>query len=216
MNTSALPYRGCRFPPEIISHCVWQYFRFSLSYRDVDVMMAERGIVVTYESIRAWCEKFGRDCAKRIRTRHGKLGDIWHLDEAFIKIGGRLQYLWRAVDRDGIDILAQPRWDKKAAARFFRRLLRQMQYEPRVVATDKLASYRAPCAELLPYAVYRRDKGLDNRAENSHQPTSERERRMRGFKSSSQAQQFLSIFGMIRDLFSVGRHLLSARNFRVC
>ena len=217
MNPSALPYRGYRFPPQIISHCVWLYFRFSLSYRDVEVMMAERGVIVTYESIRAWCEKFGQDYTKRIRARRGKLGDTWHLDEVFIKIGGRLQYLWRAVDQDGsvLDILVQPRRDKKAAARFFRKLLRQMKYEPRVVVTDKLASYSTPCAELLPNTAHRRDKGLNNRAENSHQPTRERERRMRGFKSPSHAQQFLSTFGMIADLFSVGRHLVSALNFRV-
>lgn len=217
MNNPASAYRGYRFPPDIISHCVWLYFRFSLSYRDVEVMMAERGVIVTYESIRAWCEKFGQNYAKRIRARRGKLGDTWHLDEVFIKIGGRLQYLWRAVDQDGsvLDILVQPRRDKKAAARFFKKLLRQMKYEPRVVVTDKLASYMAPCHELLPDAEHRRDKGLNNRGENSHQPTRERERQMRKFKSPNHAQQFLSIFGMIRDLFSVGRHLLSALNYRV-
>lgn len=216
MDTHASPYRGYRFPPEIIAHCVWMYFRFSLSYRDVEVLMSERGVSVTYETIRAWCERFGRDYAKRIRTRRGKLGDTWHLDEVFIKIGGRLQYLWRAVDQDGsvLDILVQSRRSKKAAARFFRKLLRGLRYAPRVVVTDKLASYRAPCAELLPNTAHRRDKGLNNRAENSHQPTRERERRMRGFKSARHAQRFLSIFGMITDLFSVGRHLLSAINYR--
>jgi putative transposase len=178
--------------------------------------MAERGVTVTYETIRAWCERFGRDYTKRIRARRGKLGDTWHLDEVFIKIGGRLQYLWRAVDQDGgvLDILVQSRRSKKAATRFFRKLLRGVRYAPRVVVTDKLASYSAPCAELLPYTVHRRDKGLNNRAENSHQPTRERERRMRGFKSARHAQRFLSIFGMITDLFSVGRHLLSAVNYR--
>ena len=137
-------------------------------------------------------------------------------DEVFIKIGGRLQYLWRAVDQDGsvLDILVQSRRSKKAATRFFRKLLRGLKYAPRVVVTDKLASYNAPCAELLPYTVHRRDKGLNNRAENSHQPTRQRERRMRGFKSARHAQRFLSIFGMITDLFSVGRHLLSAINYR--
>jgi putative transposase len=161
------------------------YFRFSVSYRDVEVLMAERGVTVTYETIRAWCERFARDYAKRIRARRGRLGDTWHLDEVFIKIGGRLQYLWRAVDQDGsvLDILVQSRRSKKAAARFFRKLLRGLRYAPRVVVTDKLARYSASCAELLPYTVHRRDKGLNNRAENSHQPTRERQRRMRGFKS---------------------------------
>jgi putative transposase len=125
-------------------------------------------------------------------------------------------YLWRAVDQDGsvLDILVQSRRNKKAAARFFRKLLRGLRYAPRVVVTDKLASYSTPCAELLPNAVHRCDKGLNNRAENSHQPTRERERRMRGFKSARHAQRFLSIFGMIGDLFSVGRHLLSAVSYR--
>jgi putative transposase len=217
MNTPRSPYRGYRFPPEIISYCVWLYFRFSVSYRDIEVLMAERGVTVTYESIRAWCYKFGRDYAKRIRARRGQLGDTWYLDEVYLKIDGRLQYLWRAVDQDGsvLDILVQPRRDKKAAARFFKRLLRGSRYVPRVVVTDKLASYVAPCAESLPNSVHRRDKGLNNRAENSHQSTRERERRMRGFKSAGHAQRFLSIFGVISDLFGVGRHLLSARNYRV-
>jgi putative transposase len=216
MNSPRSPYRGYRFPPEIISYCVWLYFRFSVSYRDTEELMAERGVIVTYESIRAWCYKFGQDYAKRIRARRGRLGDTWHLDEMYLNIGGRLQYLWRAVDQDGsvLDILVQPRRDKKAAARFFRKVLQGLGYVPRVVVTDKLASYIAPCAELLPNTVHRRDKGLNNRAENSHQSTRERERRMRGFKSVRHAQRFLSIFGLVADLFGVGRHLLSARNYR--
>ena len=216
MSTIASSYRGYRFPPEIISHSVWLYFRFSVSYRDVEELMAERGVTVTYETIRTWCERFGRDYAKRIRAQRGPLGDTWHLDEVFIRIGGRLQYLWRAVDQDGsvLDILVQSRRSKKAAARFFRKLLRGLKYAPRVVVTDRLASYIAPCAELLPNTVHRRDKGLNNRAENSHQPTRERERRMRGFKSARHAQRFLSLFDMVADLFSVGRHLLSAASYR--
>ena len=189
MNIPRSPYSGYRFPPEIISYCVWLYFRFSVSYRDIEELMAERGVTVTYESIRAWCYKFGQDYAKRIRARRGQLGDTWHLDEVYLKIDGRLQYLWRAVDQDGsvLDILVQPRRDKNAAARFFKKLLRGLRYAPRVVVTDRLASYIAPCAELLPNTVHRRDKGLNNRAENSHQSTRERERRMRGFKSAGHA-----------------------------
>jgi putative transposase len=153
--------------------------------------------------------------AKRIRARRGQLGDTWHLDEVYLKIDGRLQYLWRAVDQDGsvLDILVQPHRDKKAAARFFRKLLRGLRYAPRVVVTDRLASYIAPCVELLPNTVPRRDKVLNNRAENSHQSARERERRMRGFKSAGHAQRFPSIFGLV-DLFGVRRHLLSARNYR--
>ena len=216
MTIPRSPYSGYRFPPEIISYCVWLCFRFSVSYRDIQELTAERGVTMTYESIRAWCYKFGRDYARRIRARRGQLGDSWHLDEVYLKIDGRLQYLWRAVDQDGsvLDILVQPRRDKKAAARFFKKLLRGSRYAPRGVVTDRLASHIAPCAELLPNTVHRRDKGLNNRAENSHQSTRERERRMRGFKSAGHAQRFLSIFGVVADLFGVGRHLLSARNYR--
>ncbi|MGC5808093.1 IS6 family transposase [Ralstonia pseudosolanacearum] len=217
MKTPASPYHGHRFPAAIISHCVWLYFRFPLSYRDVEEMMAERGVVVSYETIRAWCEKFGRHYAKQIRVRRGRLGDTWHLDEVFLKIGGRLQYLWRAVDQDGsvLDILVQPKRDKRAAERFFRKLLRGEGYAPRVVVTDKLASYTAPCAKLVCGAMHVRDKGANNRAENSHQPTRVRERRMRRFKSAAHAQRFLLTFGMVHDLFSVSRHTLSAENARL-
>lgn len=217
MNIPRSPCRGYRFPPEIVSYCVWLYFRFSVSYRDIEELMAERGVTVTYESIRAWCYKFGQDYAKRIRARRGQLGDTWHLDEVYLKIDGRLQYLWRAVDQDGsvLDILVQPHRNKRAAARFFRKLLQGSKYAPRVVVTDRLASYITPCAELLPNTAHRRHKGLNNRAENSHQPTRERERRMRGFKSAGHAQRFLSIFGLVADLFGVDRHLLSASNYRI-
>lgn len=171
MKTKRSAYAGYRFPPEVIRHCVWVYFRFSLSYRDVEEMMAERGIIVTYETIRAWCEKFGRDYAKRIRMRRGRLGDVWHLDEVYLRINGHMQYLWRAVDQDGsvLDILVQSKRDKKAAGRFFRKLLRGLRYAPRVVVTDKLRSYDAPCVTLLPSARHLRGKGQNNRAENSHQ-----------------------------------------------
>ena len=217
MKITHSPYRGYRFPPEIISYCVWLYFRFSVSFRDIEELMAERGVTVTYESIRAWCYKFGRDYAKRIRARRGKLSDTWYLDEMFLKIGGRFQYLWRAVDQEGsvLDILVQPRRDKEAAARFFKKLLRGATYPRRVVVTDRLTSYIAPCAEFLPNTVHRRYKGLNNRAESSHQSTRDRERRMRGFKSVAHAQRFLSIFGLIADLFGIGRHLLSASNYRL-
>lgn len=127
----------------------------------------------------------------------------------YLKIGGRLQYLWRAVDQDGsvLDILVQSRRSKKAAMRFFRKFVRGALYVPRILVTDKLASYNAPCAHMVPNTMHRRYRGLNHRAENSHQPTRERERRMRGFKSALHAQRFLLIFGMIFDLFSVGRHL---------
>ena len=217
MKEEHSPYRGHRFPREVISHCVWLYFRFALSYRDVQEMMAERGVVVSHEAIRNWGEKFGRGYAGRLRRRRGRLGDVWHVDEVFVKISGRQHYLWRAVDQEGsvLDILVQARRNQRAAMRFFRKVLRRTCYAPRAVVTDGLASYREPCTRLLSGAKHIRDKGANNRAENSHQPTRNRERRMKGFKSVAHAQRFLSTFGPIYDLFSVGRHALKAEHFRV-
>ena len=214
--SSASPYKGHRFPAEIISHCVWLYFRFSLSFRDVEEMMAERGVVVSYETIREWCQKFGQSYAKRLGARRGRLGDRWHLDEVFLKIQGKLQYLWRAVDQDGdvLDILVQSRRNKRAAKKFFRKLLKGLQYVPRAIITDKLRSYAAAKAEVMPSVEHQQQGRLNNRAENSHQPTRERERRMRGFKSPGHAQRFLSIFGVIASFFRPGRHLLAAKNYR--
>jgi putative transposase len=214
--SSASPYKGHRFPAEIISHCVWLYFRFSLSFRDVEEMMAERGVVVSYETIREWCQKFGQSYAKRLRARRGHLGDRWHLDEVFLKIQGKLQYLWRAVDQDGdvLDILVQSRRNKRAAKKFFRKLLKGLQYVPRAIITDKLRSYAAAKVEMMPSVEHQHQGRLNNRAENSHQPTRERERRMRGFKSPGHAQRFLSTFGVIASLFRPGQHLLAVRNYR--
>jgi putative transposase len=171
-------------------------------------MMHERGVKVTYETVREWCLKFGQVYAKRMRSRSPPPDDRWHLDEVFLKINGRLQYLWHAVDQDGevLDILVQSRRNKPAAKKFFRKLRKGLQYAPRVIITDQLGSYAAAKAEVLPAVEHRRDKGLNNRAENSHQPTRERERRMRGFKSSVHAQQFLSVFGVIASFFHPGRH----------
>ena len=216
MNRTSNLYRGHRFPSSIISHCVWLYFRFPLSFRDVEDMMAERGVEVSYETIRHWCDQFGRGYARRIRAGRGTLGDRWHLDEVLLKINGRLQYLWRAVDQDGtvLDILVQPKRDKVAAARYFRKLLGGLGYAPREVVTDQLASYTAPCAQWLPDARHIRNKGANNRAENSHPPTRLRERRMRRFKSAAHAQRFLSTFGMVYDHFAIARHTPSAENAR--
>jgi len=209
-------YSRYRFPALIISHCTWLYFRFALSYRDVEEMMAERGVTVSYESVREWCLKFGGMYTKRIRSRHGRLGDRWHLDEVFLTINGKLQYLWRAVDQDGevLDILVQSRRNKQAAKKFFRKLLKGLQYVPRAIVTDKLRSYAAAKAEVMPSVDHHQQKRLNNRAVNSHQPTRERERRMRGFKSAGHAQRFLSSFGVIATFFRPGRHLLAAQHYR--
>jgi putative transposase len=216
MNPSTPAYYRHRFPSEIISHCVWLYFRFSLSYRDVEEMMAERGVNVTYESVREWCLKFGQTYAKGLRSRSPRPGDRWHLDEVFLRIAGKLQYLWRAADQDGevLDILVQPRRNKQAAKKFFCKLLKGLRYVPRAIITDRLGSYAAAKKELLPSVEHCRERWLNNRAENSHEPTRERERRMRGFKSPGHAQRFLSVFGVIASFFRPGRHLLAAVIYR--
>jgi len=209
-------YHRHRFPAEIISHCVWLYFRFPLSFRDVEEMLAMLGISLSYETIREWCLKFGQTYANGLRRRSPRPGDQWHLDEVFLKINGRLHYLWRAVDQDGdvLDIMVQRKRDKKAAKKFFRKLLKGLQYVPRVIITDKLKSYSAARAAVMPSVEHWRQRYQNNRAENSHQPTRLRERVMRRFKSAGHAQRFLSAFGIITSHFRVGRHLYRASAYR--
>jgi len=182
----------------------------------VEELLAERGVIVTYETIRQWCGKFGQAYANELRRRRPRPGDKWHLDEVFISINGVQHYLWRAVDQQGkvLDILVQRRQDTAAAKKFFRRLLKDLQYVPRVLITDKLASYGAAHRAVLPRVEHRRHKGLNNRAENSHQPTRERERRMRRFKSPGHAQRFLAAYGPIAGHFRPRRHRLTAAAYR--
>ena len=179
-------------------------------------MLAMRCVALTYETVREWCLKFGQTYANGLRHKSPRPGDRWHLDEVFIKINGRLHYLWRAVDRDGdvLDILVQSRRDKKAAKKFFRKLLKGLRYVPRVLITDKLRSYGAARAEVMPSVEHLQQKYQNNRAENSHQPTRLREKVMRRFKSSVHAQRFLSAFGIITSHFRVGRHLYRASGYR--
>jgi putative transposase len=209
-------YAGFRFPAEIISHCVWLYHRFPLSFREVEEMMLERGVVVSHETVRQWCGKFGQTYANGLRRRRPRPGDTWHLDEVFIKIGGKTHYLWRAVDQDGtvLDILVTSRRDTKAATRFFRKLLKGLEYVPRVLVTDKLASYGVAHRRLMPGVEHRRSKYLNNRAENSHQPTRQRERAMKKFTSPRHTQRFLSAFSGISPHFRTRRHLLHAEEYR--
>ena len=210
------PYRGHRFPSEIISECVWHYFRFGVSFRDVEEMMAARGVVVSYETIRRWCDKFGKQYADGLRRRRARTGDKWHLDEVFLKINGVTHYLWRAVDQNGVvlDILVQPKRDRFAAIRFLRKLLRAAGHRPRVIVTDKLRSYGAAKRVVMPGVAHRQHRYLNNRAENSHQPTRERERRMRRFKSGRHAQRFVEVHGIVASHFRPRRHLLSAADYR--
>jgi putative transposase len=208
---------GHRYPNEIISQAVWLYYRFALSYHDVEELLAARGIKVTYETVRQWCLKFGQRFANALRRRQGRLGDTWYLDEVFITIRGKRYYLWRAVDQDGdvLDILVQKRRDKRAAKAFFRKLLKGECQAPRRIVTDKLRSYGAARREVMPSVIHSQGGRLNNRAEVSHQPTRQRERQMRRFKSHGQAQRFLSALGPINNLFRVGRHLLKAAHYRL-
>ncbi len=217
MTTPACPsYAGYRFPAEVISHAVWLYFRFPLSLRNVDELLAARGVVVSHETVRQWALKFGQGFANQIRRRLPRAGDKWHLDEVVVKIAGVQHWLWRAVDQDGtvLDILVQSRRDKQAAKRLLRKLLKRQCRPPRVLITDKLASYNAAKAEVMPSVEHRRHKGLNNRAENSHQPTRRRERQMKRFKSPRHAQRFLSAHDQINNLFHLSRHRLPGARYR--
>lgn len=221
-SCSAL-YRGYRFPPEVISHAVWLYVRFALSFRDVQELMHERGVVISHETIRTWLTRFGPRFAAELRKREPRSGRTWHLDEVFLKIKGRQVYLWRAVDEHGqvIDVLVQESRCAVAAERFFRKLLGCPGGEaPERIVTDGLASYGAAKARVpelsgVEHLRVRAAARLNNRAEQSHQPTRIRERRMRRFKLLPSAQQFLRIFSHVCNLSRPGRHHLTAAQYRV-
>ncbi len=193
MNT----YKRHRFPPEIINYAVWLYYRFNLSHRDIEDLVAERCITVSREAIRLWCIKFGALYARRLRRKHRGYGDTFFIDEVFVKINGKQYYLWRAVDQDGevVDVYPQAKRDGAAAKRFFKRffkrLLRNHGGEPRKIVTDKLRSYGV-----------------------SHEATRIRERGMRRSKSVRQAQRFLGAHAAVHNLFNLGRHLVSADHYR--
>jgi putative transposase len=218
MNDTNSVYYGYRFPPEIIGHAVWLYHRFCLSFRDVEDLLAERGIVVSYETIRSWCNKFGPVYARSIKKRRGPLGDTWYLDEVYIvTVRGERRYLWRAVDQDGdvLDILVQKRKDKRAAERFFKKLMKGQGRSAREIVTDKLPSYGAARKAIMSTSMHCCDRYANNRAEVSHEHTRAQERQMRRFKSSGQAQRFLAVHSQVHNLFRVGRHLLRAANYRL-
>ena len=209
-------YKRHRFPPEIIHYSVWLYHRFGLSHRDIEDLLAERGITVSYESIRLWCNKFGTIFARRLKKKYQGYGDTFFVDEVFVKIDGKQHYLWRAVDQDGdvVDVFLQGRRDGNAAKRFFKRLLKTHRDEPRKIVTDKLRSYGVAHRELIPNTIHDTSQYANNRAELSHQPTRVRERIMRRFKSTQQAQRFLTVHAAVYNLFNLGRHLVSAKNYR--
>ena len=214
MNT----YKRHRFPPDIISYTVWLYYRFNLSHRDIEDLLAERGITVSYETIRLWCIKFGALYSRRLKRRHQGYGDTFFIDEAFVKINGKQHYLWRAVDQDGevVDVFLQARRDGSSAKHFFRRLLRSYGGEPRKIVTDKLRSYGVARRELIPEVIHVPDQYANNRVEQSHEPTRVRERGMRKFKSMCQAQRFVTAaHAAVSNLFNLGRHLVSSNHNRI-
>ena len=212
-----LSFKRHRFPPEIICHAVWLYFRFTMSLRDVEDLLAERGIDVTYETVRCWANKFGPAIAANIRRRRGRPDCVWHLDEMVVRIGGKRMFMWRAVDQEGevLDVHVQKRRNKAAALKLLRKLLKKQGFRPEKIVTDGLRSYKAAMRELgclerhLPGRLQE-----NNRAENSHLPVRRRERKMQRFKSQGQAQRFVSTHSAIYNTFAIQRHLTSRNTMR--
>ena len=209
-------YRRHRFPAEVIQHAVWLYFRFPLSFRDVEDLLAQRGVDVSYETVRRWLVKFGLAYANKLRRCHPPADRRWHLDEVFVSINGKTMYLWRAVDCEGevLDILVQSRRNKRAALKLMRKLLKTQGFAPSAVVTDKLPSYGAALSELGMKDKHITGGRSNNRAENSHLPIRQRERRMQRFKSAGSAQRFLAIHAAVYNTFNVQRHLISRKTLR--
>src|SRR5215203_555480 len=212
-----ISYARHQFPAEIIQHAIWLYLRFTLSFRDVEDLLAERGIETSYETVRRWILKFGPKFARNLRWLRPRPTGKWHLDEMVITIQGRRMYLWRAVDSEGevLDVLVQAKRDTKAARRLMRKLLKKQGYAPDELVTDKLGSYGAACRELGLSARHNQGLRKNNRAENSHQPVRRRERKQQRFKSPGSAQRFLSMHAPVHNTFSLQRHLVSRRTLRL-
>ena len=210
------PYRGHRFPPQVIQHVVWLYLRFTLSFRDVEDLLAERGLDISYETVRHWVAKFGPLFARKLRLRRARPTGRWHMDEMVLTIAGKRFWLWRAVDSEGevLDLLVQSRRNTAAAVRLMRKLLKKQGFAPEEIVTDKLRSYGAAKAELGLSAHHEQGRRQNNRAENSHQPTRRRERKMQRFKSPGSAQRFLSAHAAVHNTFNVERHLVSRKTLK--
>jgi transposase-like protein len=213
---SKISYKRHRFPAEVIQHAVWLYFRFTLSFRDVDDLLAERGLDISYESVRYWVLKFGAEYARKIDHRRPRPNCRWHLDEVFVSINGKRAYLWRAVDNEGevLEVLVQSRRNKASALKLMRKLLKKQGFLPSTIVTDKLPSYGAALRDLGLSKLHDFGGRKNNRAENSHLPIRRRERKMQKFKSPGSAQRFLSIHASIYNLFNTQRHLISRTTLR--
>jgi transposase-like protein len=211
-----LSYRRHRFPAPIIQHAIWLYLRFTLSYRDVEDLLAERGLDVSYETVRRWVLKFGPGIARRLRRSRPSPSDRWHLDEMVVRIAGKRMYLWRAVDHEGevLDMLVQRRRDRRAALRLMRKLLRKQGFAPKLLVTDKLSSYGSAFRHLRLTCPHEQGIRKNNRPENSHQAVRRRERKMQRLKSAGSAQRFLSIHAAVHNTFNLQRHLISRSTLR--
>ena len=204
------------YPKHFVGQALWLYYRFNLSHRDIEDLLAQRGITVSREAIRLWCIKFGVIYSRRLKRKHRGYGDTFYIDEVFVKINGKQHYLWRAVDQDGdvVDVYLQAKRDGVAAKRFFKGLLRGHGGEPRKIVTDKLRSYGVAHREVIPETIHVTDRYANNRAEQSHETTRVRERGMRKFKSMRQAQRFVTAHAAVQNLFNLGRHMVRAEHYR--
>lgn len=212
-----LSFKRHRFPADVIRHAVWLYFRFTLSFRDVEEMLAQRGIDVSYETIRCWTIKFGPQIARNLKRKRPAPSPRWHLDEVLCNIGGKRMYLWRAVDDEGevLDVVAQKRRDHDAALTLLKRLLRNQAVEPEAIVTDGLASYGSALREFGLDGIHRPGRLRENnRAENSHLSIRRRERKMQIFKSQASAQRFLTTHAGVYNTFYTQRHLISRPTLR--
>jgi len=207
-----ISYRNLHFPPSIVQQSVWLYVRFNLSLREVEELLAERGVEVSYETIRRWVAHFGPQIAKRLRRLRGAPHPQWHLDEMYVSIGGRWMYLWRAIDQDGevLDFLVQPKRDTRAALKLMRRLLKQQGIAPKTIVTDRWKAYAAAFRKLGLVGQHHQAKWKNNRIEGSHVRIRKREWAMQGFRSPGSAQRFLSIHAAFYNHFNTRRHLVSA------
>jgi len=209
-------FKRHRFPPEIIRHAVWLYARFTLSYRDIEDLLAERGLDFSYETVRRWFHKFGAPIARNLRRTRQTPSDYWHLDEMAIVIRGKRHWLWRAVDNEGeiLDFLVQPKRNARAALKLMRKLLKKQGWAPTRIMTDKLRSYHVAFRGLGLSAEHIDKKRANNRAENSHQPVRRRERKMQKFKSPGSAQMFLNIQSATYNTFYLQRYLIDRATFK--